>query len=251
MQVRYGAFGLAAASIALAGSVRADEGGVLESRHAVGRSAQNFAIEARAALYKPQVDSDPLLKGTPFADTFGTGPHVEIAMEFDWQALHIPGVGTLGPGVALGYTTFSGIAKRADGLNPPSQESTTLEILPMYAVAVFRLDVLQRQAHIPLVPYAKAGLGYALWRASNTAGTSKVNGIDGEGHTVGTQLAAGVAFNIGILDPSSARQLDESTGINNTYLFGEYMMSNLNGLGQTSALLVGTNSFAFGLAFEF
>jgi hypothetical protein len=254
-RARYAASGLSAAAlIALAGSARADdESGVLDPRHHQAVSPQNFVIETRIALYQPQVDSDPSLKGqTPYASTFGTSPRFEVAMEFDWQALHIPGVGTLGPGIAAGYTNMSGIAQRTDKIvSPPSQESTTLEILPLYAVAVFRLDLLQHQLHVPFVPYAKAGLGYALWRASNTAGTSSYNGVVGEGHTIGTQVAFGGALNIGIFDPNSARQLDESTGINNTYLFAEYMMSDLNGLGQSHALLVGTNSLAFGLAFEF
>jgi hypothetical protein len=108
-----------------------------------------------------------------------------------------------------------------------------------------------REAHVPFVPYAKAGLGYALWRASNTGGTSTQNGLLGEGHTFGTQLAAGLAFSLGVIDPNSSRQLDESTGINNTYIFAEYMMSDLSGIGQSHALWVGTNSFVFGLAFEF
>ena len=118
-------------------------------------------------------------------------------MEFDWQALRIPNVGTLGPGLAVGYTNANGIAQRVDGGYPASSETTTLEILPMYLVGVFRVDVLWRQLHVPFVPYAKAGLGAALWRASNTVGTSVApNGKVGEGHSFGTQLAAGMAFNI-------------------------------------------------------
>ena len=173
-------------------------------------------------------------------------------MEFDWQALRIPNVGTLGPGIALGYTNSNGTAQRIDGGYPPSAESTTLEILPMYLVAVFRLDVLWRQASIPFVPYVKAGIGEALWRASNTVGTSVApNGVVGEGHSFGTQLAAGLAFNIGILDPTSVRDLDESTGINNTYLFAEYMLSTLDGIGQSHVLRVGSDSIVFGATFEF
>ena len=147
---------------------------------------------------------------------------------------------------------MNGIAQRIDGGYPPSAESTTLEILPIYGVAVFRLDALWRKFHVPFVPYAKAGLGVALWRASNTVGTS-VNpaGVYGLGATWGTQFAAGVAFNLGVLDPTSVRQLDEATGINNTYIFGEYMASSLDGIAQKDPLLVGSDSFAFGLSFEF
>jgi hypothetical protein len=237
------------------GAVRADDETPALDAHRDrqrGASAQNFAIEVRVATYQPQVDSDPQLHGTPFADTFGTGIRFEGAMEFDWQAFRIPDVGTIGPGISIGYTNASGIAPRKDGGYPPSAETTTLEIVPMYAVGVFRLDTLWRQAHIPLVPYAKAGIGYALWRASNTVGTSQApNGVVGLGGTWGTQFAAGLAFNIGILDPTSVRQLDEATGINNTYLFAEYMLATLDGIGQKDPLRVGSDSFVFGLTFEF
>lgn len=255
---RSGAFriGVAlAALVAIPGRASAADDGTseLDTHHNRGASPQNFAIEARVALYNPQVDSDPGLHGaTPFASTFGGSQRFEVAMEFDWQALRIPNVGTLGPGIAVGYTNANGIAQRIDGGQPPSAESTTLEILPIYAVAVFRLDVLWRQAHIPLVPYAKAGLGEALWRASNTVGTSVApNGVVGEGHSFGTQVAAGLAFNIGIFDPTSVRNLDEATGINNTYVFAEYMLSTLDGIGQSHVLFVGSDSFVFGLTFEF
>jgi hypothetical protein len=244
--------GIAALTLVRAASAADDETSELDTRHGRGASPQNFAIEARVALYNPQVDSDPSLKGSPYAAAFGPSQRYELAMEFDWQALRIPNVGTVGPGFSVGYTNANGIAQRIDGGTPASAETTTLEILPMYLVGVFRLDVLWRQLHVPFVPYAKAGLGEALWRASNTVGTSVApNGKVGEGHSFGTQLAAGLAFNIGILDPSSVRDLDEATGINNSYIFAEYMLSTLDGIAESHVLRVGTDSFVFGVTFEF
>ena len=249
----WSALGVGIGLMAICGGARADDNTVLSTSHERGMSPQNFAVEVRVALYQPQVDSDPALHGaTPYADTFGTGPYFEGAMELDWQALRIPDVGSVGPGLSIGYTNMSGIAQRIDGGYPPSAETTTLEILPIYLVGVFRLDTLWRNAHIPIVPYVKAGIAYALWRASNTVGTSVApDGVVGEGHTWGTQVAGGLAFNIGILDPTSVRQLDEATGINNTYLFAEYMMATLDGIGQKDPLRVGSDSFAFGVTFEF
>jgi hypothetical protein len=246
-------FGAAALSLAWASSAHADASSMFMQRSPdAGRSPQNFAFEARVGLYNPRVDDDPTL-GTkaPYNTAFGDSQRFEIAAELDWQVLRIPHFGTLGPGFGLGYTKASGLATRTDKQLPASEETTSLEILPLYAVGVLRVDVLMRDVHVPLVPYAKAGLGMAFWRASNTAGTSVQNGVSGEGHTLGPQLALGAAFAIGVLDPSSSRQLDESTGINNTYLFGEYMISDLTGIGQSHALWVGSNSFVFGLAFEF
>jgi hypothetical protein len=231
---------------------RADDNVVLEPRHDRGMTSQNFALELRFALYEPQVDSDPQLHGTaPFATSFKGQTGYEGAVELDWQALHIAHLGSLGPGLSIGYYNISGSAVDASS-GAPSAESTTLEILPIYVVGVFRLDVLWRELGVPIVPYAKAGLGYALWRASNTVGTSmSAQGVLGEGHTWGTQLAAGIAFNLGVFDPTSVKQLDELTGINGTYIFAEYMASTLDGIAQKDPLRVGSDDFVFGLTLEF
>lgn len=251
--IGFGAIALTGLLSAFGADARASDDGAFEiARPDAGRSPQNFEMEVRVALYNPQVDSDPTLHGTPYAAVFGSSQRYELAMEFDWQAIRIPHLGTLGPGVSVGYTNATGIAQRTDNGLPASQETTSLTIMPLYLVAVFRVDTFMRDLHVPFVPYAKAGLGEALWRASNTAGTSVgPTGTLGEGHTFGTQLAAGLQFSLGVIDPHSAQQLDESTGINNTYIFAEFMMSDLTGIGQSHALYVGSNSLVFGLSFEF
>ncbi len=247
----------ACATCAWSTVVRADDAQVLSARHHTYESPQHFELEIRVMSYLPNVDDEPALRGaTPFATTFGSDSRIALGAEFDWQVLRIPWVGTIGPGAAIQYTTMSAKAPLANQVpNQPTQlsaEDTSLTIYPMYAVAVLRVDVAMREARIPIVPYAKAGLGYALWAASNSLGTSVSNrGVVGKGHTAGTQLALGAQLQLNAFDRYAAQQLDETTGINNTYLFAEYMMANLNGLGQTNALYVGTNTFAFGLAFEF
>jgi hypothetical protein len=220
-------------------------------------SPQNFAIEIRVSPYKPDIDSDPALHGqTPYASVFGTSPRMMLGLEFDWQALHIPHFGTIGPGGGIGYTTMSAPAALT---NPPpgcaapclSGENTSLSIYPMYAVAVARADFFDEELGIPLVPYAKAGLGYALWSASNDLGTSSYNGVVGKGHSVGTMLAFGIGLDLNVFDNYAARNFDNAAGVNHTLLFAEYYSLNLTGLLQTDALRVGTSSWAFGLAFEF
>ncbi len=213
------------------------------------RTAQNFALELRFSPYHPQVDDDPNLKGKPFESNFGTVARFSIGLELDWQTLRIPHVGTIGPGLGVGHvgmsrpvTTISG---RASG------DETSLSIYPFYAVAVLRADTFWRDLGIPLVPYGKAGLGMALWRASNSGGTSVQNNVSGKGHSFGTNFALGIAFALDAIDPGASRNMDNATGINNTYLYLEAYWLTLNGLGQTNALHVGTNTWAAGLAFEF
>ncbi len=230
----------------------------LGQSHRGHESPQNFAAEVRFAAFTPEVDSDPNLGGrTPYKDTFGSNPRLEVGLEFDWQALRIPHFGTIGPGVSAGYTKASDPALFQDPHGATgtkvSGEQTSLEIFPFYGVLVLRADVLWREAGIPLVPYGKIGLGYALWNASNTLGTSHQNGVSGEGSSFGTQVALGLAFNLNPFDIYAAQNFDDSLGVNNSYIFAEWTRSDLDGsLGsQKDVLRVGGTAWTFGLAFEF
>lgn len=236
-----------------------DRGDILTGRHRRAfESPQRWALEFRGLLYAPNIDSDSALgSNTPYKDTFGTMKRLAVQLEVDYQAVRIPHLGTLGPGIGGGFTEMSNSTYILGHPTETAAEQTTLDIYPMYLVAVLRADVLKRELKIPLVPYVKGGLGLALWRASNDAGTStftdpKSNAtVKGEGHTFGTQLAAGLMFNIDVFDQVGAGNLDQSTGINNTYIFAEYYDANLTGIGQSHPLLVGSSGWAFGLTVEF
>lgn len=237
-----------------------DETGVLASRREKYASPERFVLELRFGLYHPRVDSDPsLLAGSsPYRDIFGDTANFEFALEFDWQAYRIPHFGTIGPGVSAGYTQANANAPLAvpEPSGTQSAEGTSLTIFPMYGVVVLRADVLDRELHIPLVPYAKAGIGWALWQASDSAGTSYATNkagqsVVGEGKTFGTQVAVGLAFDLNVLDMAAARQFDSSVGVNHTYAFFEGFWANLDGLGQSHALYVGAYTWAAGVALSF
>jgi hypothetical protein len=218
-------------------------------------SPQHFAMEIRFSPYTPNIDSDPALNGaTPYKTVFGTAPHFFIGAEVDWQALRIPHFGSLGPGASVGYVTMSDPAlftMEHDGTFI-SGETTSLAIFPVAVMAVLRADALWRDIGIPLVPYAKLGLAYALWRASNTLGTSTFEGVTGKGHSFGTHVALGLSLNLNPFDAYAAQNLDDSLGINGTYLFAEWTREDYNGLGfQSDPLRVGGSNWTFGLAFEF
>jgi hypothetical protein len=232
-----------------------DVGDPLSSRHKTFESPQHFAFELRFSPFEPAIDSDPTLNGaTPYKDVFGTSPRLLVGAELDWQALRIPHFGTFGPGIGIGYTAMSANALFAMEHNGTfvSGEKTSLDVFPIDAVAVLRVDVFWRDWGIPLAPYLKAGLGYSLWRASNTAGTSNYEGVSGEGHSIGTHFAVGLGINLNFVDEYAAKSWDESMGVNGTYLFGEYTREDLDGLGvQADPLRVGGAYWTFGLAFEF
>jgi hypothetical protein len=208
-------------------------------------SPQRFALELRFGPYKPAIDDDFFTRPGPYETVFGDDARVFFGLELDWQAFRIPKVGTLGAGFGWSYTHMSATAK-VHGKDSLSAEDTNFSIMPMYGVGVLRVDVLARETPIPLVPYAKAGLGYGIYWSGTDLGTQA------RGHTWGTHFALGGMLMLDELDEHASIEIDNEWGVNHTYFFFEYMFSNLNGLGTTdhSVMRIGTHTWVVGLAFE-
>lgn len=243
---------IVAASLALAGRASAAETPTTSPY----QSPQNFALELRFSPYYPDVDKEPGLRGTPFKNRFGDSPRVYVGLELDWQVLRIPHLGSFGPGLAIGKVSMSRNATTLK-THRPSGDEYSLDIYPLVLNAVFRADVVWQDLKIPLVPYAKLGLGLGLWKSSNSGGTSETQlageskPVKGEGKSLGTNVALGAAFALDSIDSGAARNMDNAVGINHTYVYGEYYWLNLDGFGSANALYVGTKTWAAGLAFEF
>lgn len=242
----------ALALLAVAGPAAAqnvDEFGAYGRRDNRGESPQNGAFEARFGQYTPRVDSS--VAGTPYQDTFGDGKRYIFGVEADWQVLRIPHLGTLGPGLGWGYTRATGYARLTADPGVVSDEQTALSIMPMYLVAVLRADVFARELGVPFVPYAKIGMGYALWWASDGGETAQDGNVQGKGVSYGPQYALGGMLQLDFLDQQTARDADNSLGINNSYIFAEWYVSELDAFGSKNRLNVGANTWVLGLAIEF
>ena len=214
-------------------------------------SPQGWAVELRFGPYRPNID-DELPGARPFETVFGNGKGFHYGLEVDWQALRIPYVGSFGPGFSWSRTTRDAKARLA-GSTEASAETTSITIMPMALLGVLRVDIFAREFGIPLVPYGKAGLGLGLWSTGTDQGTSKRDGVDGKGRTWGTHLAGGGMFLLDFLDRSSAREIDDSIGVNHSYVFLEYMRASLDGSLLESSrpqLHVGTTTWVVGLALE-
>jgi hypothetical protein len=211
-------------------------------------SPQNAALEVRFGPYRPKVDEST---NTPvFEEFFGDDKRYLLGLELDWQIWRAPYVGTLGVGAGWGYTQFSAPNQRPGGAASEGQtisQESNLNIMPMYAVGVLRVDSLARNFGVPFVPYGKLGVAYALWWVNDGVATA-VNdaGLKGKDTSIGTQAALGVMLLLDVLEPSAARAMDSETGVNNSYLFLEWSVSDYGG----DQMNVGSNTWVTGLAFE-
>lgn len=216
-------------------------------------SPQHAAFELRFGPYSPKIDESTTRP--VYDEFFGDSPRFMLGFELDWQIVRIPFVGPIGVGAGWGYTRIAApnvippdaaTPQTEDGTVSISQESS-LSIMPFSALAVLRVDTLAKVARIPLVPYAKFGLSYALWWVNDGIGTARNDdGVSGRDISKGTQAALGAMFLLDILEPTAARALDSEGGVNNSYIFFEWSMSDYGG----AQMNVGSNNWVTGFAFE-
>jgi hypothetical protein len=249
------AVGLFAALAALPRAARAqefaDEAAIVEGEGTAYKTPQRFAYELTFGPYKPDVDGEFNGVRSPYADYFGSGQHLLMRTELDYQFLHR--FGSLGAGIGLGYFSVTGTAPMADGTGRPSGDQSQLKVVPLSLSAVYRFDYLLETRNIPLVPFGKLGLDWAYWQITDGNGNIADDGNGGHarGGTWGWHAAAGVALMLDFVDPDAARDFDEDLGVNHTGLTFEYYHSDISGLGQSGRMHVGDDNWTLGLVLEF
>jgi hypothetical protein len=224
-----------------------EESAALPRAEPTDQSPQSAALELRFGPYRPNIDDSTTRP--VFDEFFGDKRRYLFGLELDWQIWRAPYVGTLGLGAGWGYAQISApnVSAEPRPPTPPISQQSNLNIMPMYAVGVLRIDTLARNFNIPLVPYGKFGLAYALWWVNDGVATAETeDGVKGKDTSIGTQAALGAMFLLDVLEPSAARAMDSEGGVNNSYLFIEWSMSNFSG----DQMDVGANTWVTGLAFE-
>jgi len=238
-------------------------------RDRVGRpgTPQRFALEFKMGPFLPDIDREYTGAGLgPYATVFGktdsTGQAIDQPkpfpmplVAFDWQFLYL--AGPLGVGVQAGVFRDKAKAILAEpmaGENLRSEaDSTTFGMIPLALLVSYRLELLPDRLRIPLVPYAKAGFAYSIYWIKSGSGNIARNsrGEAGRGGVPGFQVNAGAMLRLDFLEPGTAKKLDNVTGINHTYIFGEYQLSRVNNFGAGRAPSLGDNTWFAGLAIEF
>jgi len=220
---------------------------------------RDYAIEARFGLFTPNVDSafGGKTSAQPNSFIFGNEKRPMFQMEFDWEIFQE--FGTLAVAGAIGYykenawSCDQAILLAKGTCSRSSVDNTSLRLIPVAALLVYRMDEAARQWKIPLVPYGKIGLNYTIWTVNDGNGNvpDYTGGGRGQGGTAGWQAAVGMSLLLDFLDPGAARGFDADSGVNHTYAFFELDHINGSGLGKKNVLHVGDDTWFTGLMFEF
>jgi len=190
----------------------------------------SFALDF--STYRPNVDSE-LPAQRPFETVFGTRHNIMFRLDAAYTIFSQ--WGSLEAGLGAGYWQKGGKGRLPDGT--VSSDSTYIRIVPTRVTLTYRFDLFSnRYRWMPIAPYARFALDRYNWWVTNGAGNvAKTNGRSGSGATNGYSFAGGLALDLGAVDPTLARDMDRSTGINHTYLFVEFMKSYIKDFGSGSS----------------
>ena len=179
-----------------------------------------------------------------------------FASELEVDVYLWKGFGKLGLGGHIGYASRYGTVKLTDPDAAPDEfdsddaGETRFRIIPLRASLLYRLDYAATKYNVPLVPVGRVGLDYYFWQFKNGENVSSAGGANASGGKAGWHASLALHFLLDVLEPSSAAYFDLNWGINNSYVFGEYMVTRIDGFG-AEGLDLSDNMWMFGLAFEY
>jgi hypothetical protein len=230
-------------------------------------SPQRFALEIKFGPYLPNVDARYDGPGFgPYATIYGrvddTGVTIDeprkglfSALSFEWQFYNLGGPFSIG--TSLGYFRKSANALIDEPVPEgeyvrSSADKTVFNVIPITVLLGYRFELLADRFRVPLVPYARGGIAHGFW-VEKKGGQLVTNdaGQKSRGSSWGWQVNLGMMLRLDFLERGTAIDLDRLTGINHTYIFGEWQFSRLNGFGTGKGMSVGDDTFLIGLAIEF
>ena len=249
---------LAAATLAalLATSARADEvfgqTEVPDQASPVPGQPNRFSspisgsFEFQFGQYLPNVDSEFKNGATPWKDAFGGSKGWLYQAGAAWALYH--GWGTLEVGGRIGYFQRNGFGFLVTG--EKSGDPTKFHMIPTAATLTYRFDTLGNSGYaLPLAPYVRLALERYNWWVTDGSGHTARSGA-----TNGWSAAGGLSLLLDLFDPDLARELDQETGINHTYLFAEARKTSVDDFGSSTSWILSDKSsvtWAFGILWVF
>jgi hypothetical protein len=200
------------------------------------------SFDVAVGTYRPDVDSEFSSAPFPYQGAFGTKKgwmfRLAIARSIFTKA------GSLEAGASAGFFQQSGHGQLATGGVSPDE--TKFRMIPTSLFLTYRFDLLADRWNVPLAPYGRVALErYNWWVTDGSGSTSK------DGATNGWSIAGGLALLLDFFDPGLAREMDQDSGVNHTYLFAEVKRAEVDDFGSSKSWILSDTSFAGGLMFVF
>jgi hypothetical protein len=250
-----------------------------------GPGAVSWNVDLKIGPYLPAIDSrytpppgamNTFEKQGPFRAMFGDGPFILTQLTVD--RFFLRSFGLLGLTASAGYLATAANAFEVDdagkivptSTGKPSRSTsdrTGFRMLPTSIGAVYRFSVLDDYYGIPLVPYGRIGLSYAMWWVTQPSGAlarsptaacpmpgaegSTCKGEKARGGSLGWQWTVGLSFRAERLDTDAASSLHNELGIAHAGFFAELTRADIDGFGDEKKLPLGDLSWAAGMNFEF
>ena len=196
------------------------------------------SFELAVGGYRPNIDAEFGGQATPYRDVFGNGRGLMVRMDAAYSL--IVDYGSLDVGMGVGYTEKYGKGFLLDGVT--RSDTTGLRLIPVRVHLTYRLDWFANRWSIPLAPYGRISLERYNWWVTNgvgdiakTVAQAGASSRSGYGATNGWSVSAGVALQLDFFDGRLARDMDNNTGINHTYLFVDFTKSFIKDFGSSTS----------------
>lgn len=206
--------------------------------------------------YPSNIDAELEAAGQPAAFKEFYGSNSLLYGELVVERYILQRYGKFGFGGHIGIARRKGNVQAVDQVEVEEGEElpgeTNFRVVPLRVSLFYKYDYSAIHHNVPLVPFVRAGLDYHLWRVADAEGevSSEDDGATSRGARSGWHASLGVQLLLDFVDPATAAAFDLSWGVNNSYLFGEYMISRVDSFG-ADGLDLSDEQWLFGLAFEF
>ena len=208
-------------------------------------SPRNGSFDFAFGPYRPNIDAEPGLTGKPWSAVMGSSRPWLFRIGLSYGITHY--FGSLEVGAQAGYLQRTGFARSVGG--GPSGDESAFRMIPTSATITYRFDLLADRWGVPLAPYGRLAFErYNWWITNGNGGTAKY------GATNGYSAAFGLALLLDFFDPMLARELDNDSGINHTYVTGEVRKTKVDDFGSSRSWDLsdtGALQYNLGLLFVF
>jgi len=128
-------------------------------------------------------------------------------------------------------------------------------MVPLRLGAFYRFDWLQERFGVPVVLSGEAGLTSIQWWTSSEGGISDFETDSGarsvgSGETHGWHAGATAYLLLDTFAPSMAMNFDADSGVNNSYLFVNFMQTEADDFGSKTSWSLSDTTTLFGIGFE-